>query len=200
MNKTKLAIFASGRGSNAEAILRFQPNATYEVGLVVASRADAPVRQFAAENNIPDFVLNKENFLNTTELLHILNEYEIELICLAGFLWKIPDYLIKAFPERIVNIHPSLLPKYGGKGMYGHNVHEAVISAGEKESGITIHLVNEEYDKGKVLFQAKVPVRQNDRAEDLAKRVLKLEHEHFPRLINHLCKDIKKSTNNTAKP
>ena len=200
MKAVKLAIFASGRGSNAEAILQFQSQANYEVALIVVSRSQALVTNFAREKGIPLIVLEKERFQQEILLLESLNEYGIELICLAGFLWKIPDYLIKAFPERIINIHPSLLPKYGGKGMYGSKVHEAVVASGERESGITIHLVNEEYDKGKILFQAKVPVYEKDTAADLASRVLALEHQHFPTVIQTLCNSLKKSTNNSLKP
>ena len=200
MKAVKLAIFASGRGSNAEAILQFQSQANYEVALIVVSRSRALVTNFAREKGLPLIVLEKERFQQENLLLESLNEYGIELICLAGFLWKIPDYLIQAFPERILNIHPSLLPKYGGKGMYGSKVHEAVVASGEKESGITIHLVNEEYDKGKILFQAKVPVYEKDTAADLASRVLALEHQHFPTVIQTLCNSLKKSTNNSLKP
>jgi phosphoribosylglycinamide formyltransferase-1 len=200
MKAVKLAIFASGRGSNAEAILQFQSQANYEVALIVVSRSEALVTNLAREKGIPLIVLEKERFQQEILLLESLNEYGIELICLAGFLWKIPDYLIKAFPERIINIHPSLLPKYGGKGMYGSKVHEAVVASGERESGITIHLVNEEYDKGKILFQAKVPVYEKDTAADLASRVLALEHQHFPTVIQTLCNSLKKSTNNSLKP
>ena len=200
MKAVKLAIFASGRGSNAEAILQFQSQANYEVALIVVSRSQALVTNFAREKGLPLIVLEKERFQQENLLLESLNEYGIELICLAGFLWKIPDYLIQAFPERILNIHPSLLPKYGGKGMYGSKVHEAVVASGEKESGITIHLVNEEYDKGKILFQAKVPVYEKDTAADLASRVLALEHQHFPTVIQTLCNSLKKSTNNSLKP
>jgi phosphoribosylglycinamide formyltransferase-1 len=200
MKAVKLAIFASGRGSNAEAILQFQSQANYEVALIVVSRSQALVTNLAREKGIPLIVLEKERFQQEILLLESLNEYGIELICLAGFLWKIPDYLIKAFPERIINIHPSLLPKYGGKGMYGSKVHEAVVASGERESGITIHLVNEEYDKGKILFQAKVPVYEKDTAADLASRVLALEHKHFPTVIQTLCNSLKKSTNNSLKP
>ena len=200
MKAVKLAIFASGRGSNAEAILQFQSQANYEVALIVVSRSQALVTNLAREKGIPLIVLEKERFQQESLLLESLNEYGIELICLAGFLWKIPDYIIKAFPERIINIHPSLLPKYGGKGMYGSKVHEAVVASGERESGITIHLVNEEYDKGKILFQAKVPVYEKDTAADLASRVLALEHQHFPTVIQTLCNSLKKSTNNSLKP
>jgi phosphoribosylglycinamide formyltransferase 1 len=200
MKAVKLAIFASGRGSNAEAILQFQSQANYEVALIVVSRSQALVTNLAREKGIPLVVFEKERFQQESLLLESLNEYGIELICLAGFLWKIPDYIIKAFPERIINIHPSLLPKYGGKGMYGSKVHEAVVASGERESGITIHLVNEEYDKGKILFQAKVPVYEKDTAADLASRVLALEHQHFPTVIQTLCNSLKKSTNNSLKP
>ena len=200
MKAVKLAIFASGRGSNAEAILQFQSQANYEVALIVVSRPQALVADLARAKGLPLIVLEKERFQQEDLLLESLNEYGIELICLAGFLWKIPDYLIKAFPGRIINIHPSLLPKYGGKGMYGSKVHEAVVASGEKESGITIHLVNEEYDKGKILFQAKVPVYEKDTAADLASRVLALEHQHFPTVIQALCNSLKKSTNNSPKP
>lgn len=200
MERVKLAIFASGRGSNAAAILDYQAQANYEVALVIVSRSNAPIIELAKSKLIPVVILEKEQFQESDELLKSLNEHAIQIICLAGFLWKIPSYLIQAFPNRIVNIHPSLLPKFGGKGMYGSKVHEAVIASEEKESGITIHLVNEEYDKGEVLFQAQVPVLANDTPAALAARVLALEHKHFPKVIESLCEGVKKSTNNSVKP
>ena len=184
MKAVKLAIFASGRGSNAEAILQFQAQANYEAALIVASRPQALVADLAREKGLPLIVLEKERFHHESVLLESLNEYGIELICLAGFLWKIPDYLIQAFPERILNIHPSLLPKYGGKGMYGSKVHEAVVASGERESGITIHLVNEEYDKGRILFQKSIPLDPAESSESLGKRILAIEHQHYPRVIH----------------
>lgn len=200
MERVKLAIFASGRGSNAAAILDYQAQANYEVALVIVSRSNAPIIELAKSKHIPVVILEKEQFQESDDLLKSLNEHAIQIICLAGFLWKIPAYLIQAFPNRIVNIHPSLLPKFGGKGMYGSKVHEAVIASEEKESGITIHLVNEEYDKGEVLFQAQVPVLANDTPAALAARVLALEHKHFPKVIESLCEGVKKSTNNSVKP
>lgn len=187
MNKVKLAIFASGRGSNAAAILNTQNYANFTIALIVVSRAGAPVIQLAESNNIPVLVLDKENFQGKDSLIQTLNQYAIDIICLAGFLWKIPNYLIEAYPNRIINIHPSLLPKYGGKGMYGIHVHQAVIDNNEEYSGITIHLVNEEYDKGRMLFQEKIALNINETPESLAKRILALEHQHYPRVIAEFC-------------
>jgi phosphoribosylglycinamide formyltransferase-1 len=158
------------------------------VGLIVCNNPEAGVLNIAAKENIPALIIEKERFYQDDAYIKELKEKKIDLIVLAGFLWKIPDSFIKAFPGKIVNIHPALLPKYGGKGMYGHAVHEAVIAAKEKESGITIHYVDEWYDHGKIIFQAKCPVLENDTADSLAERIHALEYEHYPRVIEEILK------------
>lgn len=188
MSKVGLAIFASGRGSNAKAILDQEADHNYRVKLLVVSNKNAQAIQLAKEYNRPFVVLGKDTFQYTKEILTVLDQHQASLIVLAGFLWKIPAYLIQAYPEKIVNIHPSLLPEYGGKGMYGMRVHEAVVKNREKYSGITIHLVNEEYDKGRVLFQEKIALDEEETGESLAKRILALEHYHFPKVIGDLSK------------
>lgn len=187
MRKKNIAVFASGTGSNFTAIVENEKNLNYHVQLLVCNNSTANVLETAKQHNIQTIVLTKESFINSNPLVNQLKDSNIHLIVLAGFLWKIPDYLIKAFPNKIVNIHPSLLPKYGGKGMYGMNVHKAVIENKEKESGITIHLVNEEYDKGKIVFQEKVDILPEETAETLANKVLKLEHHSYAMYIDLLC-------------
>jgi len=183
----KIAIFASGTGSNAAKIIeRFQPNETIRVSLIVSNKTRAGILQIAEENRIPTLIIDKEKFFEGDGYIAELKEKEIDLIVLAGFLWKIPDSLIKAFPQRIINIHPALLPKYGGKGMYGRFVHQAVIDNEEKETGITIHYVDGHYDNGDVIFQATCPVLENDTADSLAKRVQLLEHEHYPVILKEI--------------
>lgn len=181
-----IAIFASGSGSNAQNIIEhFYTNKDTCVKLVVCNKPDAYVLERARKLNVDAVVLNKEVLTgeDSSELISLLKSYGIGFIVLAGYLLKIPQALISAFEERIVNIHPALLPAYGGKGMYGRRVHEAVVAAGEQFSGITIHLVNAEYDKGKILFQAKCPVLPTDTAEDVEAKIHLLEQEHFPAVI-----------------
>ena len=188
MSGTKnIAIFASGTGSNARKIIEyFQHNARIKVALVIASKETAGVLAIAKEHHIETLVLEKGTFSTTEILLFQLEKHDIDLIALAGFLWKIPDYLLRNFPDRIINIHPSLLPKFGGKGMYGSNVHEAVVAAGEVKSGITIHVVNKVYDDGEIVFQAECAVKATDTPEEVGKNVLKLEHEHFPKVLENV--------------
>ncbi|MEZ4929250.1 MAG: phosphoribosylglycinamide formyltransferase [Chitinophagales bacterium] len=188
MQKTPIAIFVSGRGSNAKAIIEQQNNFGFQVDLLVVSSVKAKAIDIAIENHIDYIVLDKEQFLNTNAIVNTLTQYNIELIILAGFLWKIPSYLINAFPEKILNIHPSLLPKYGGKGMYGMHIHKAVYQNKEKETGITIHLVNEHYDDGKILFQKAVEINKEDTPETIAEKVLKLEHKSFAPTIEKYLK------------
>ncbi len=226
----KIAVFASGAGSNAEKIierftspptplhgvergektsppeLRSQPSsnsvalhgvergelktADIQIALIVCNRPDAGVLKIAAANKIPALIIEKERFFRGDAYIKDLKENGIDFIVLAGFLWKIPVVLIKAFAGHIINIHPALLPKYGGKGMYGHFVHEAVIKNHEKESGITIHFVDEVYDHGKIIFQATCPVMENDTASQLAQRIAVLEHQHYPTVIEQVISDI----------
>jgi phosphoribosylglycinamide formyltransferase-1 len=184
MKKNKIAIFASGSGSNAENISRFfKQHSGIEVCLFLTNKPDAPVIERAKKLGIPCFIFSRDDFYNSDRVVNELREYNIDFIVLAGFLWLIPSALIHNFPKRIINIHPALLPKYGGKGMYGTRVHQAVIENGEKESGITIHYVNAEYDAGAIIFQAKCPVDSKETPESLAQKVHKLEYEHFPRVI-----------------
>jgi phosphoribosylglycinamide formyltransferase 1 len=180
----RIAIFASGNGSNAEAIVHyFKNHSTITVGLVLSNNAGAFVLERAKNSNIPAKSFSREEYKQPGTVLQYLSDEKITHIVLAGFLWLVPDYLIKFYPDKIINIHPALLPKFGGKGMYGNRVHEAVKLAGEKETGITIHLVNEHYDDGRVLFQKSCPVEINHSAADIAKCVLALEHKHYPEVI-----------------
>lgn len=186
-DKIKLAIFASGAGSNALKIIeRFKNHPGIEVALIVSNKADAPVLHKAQEHRIPTLIIERERFFKGDAYISQIQQLNIDWIILAGFLWKIPPALIKAWPSKIINIHPALLPAYGGKGMYGSHVHEAVIAAGEKESGITIHYVDEWYDHGKTIFQASCPIDANDTPQTLAQKIHRLEHEHFPAVIEHL--------------
>lgn len=179
-----IAIFASGSGTNAEQIIKHFTNSNVaQVKVVICNVAHAGVFKRAEKLNIPSLLIKNEDVASPQNLILQLNEMGIDLVVLAGFLRKIPNEFVKAFENKIVNIHPSLLPKYGGKGMYGSKVHEAVINAGESESGITIHLVNEKYDDGKVLFQAKCNVSANDSADLLAQKIHQLEHTHFPMVL-----------------
>ena len=182
----KIAIFASGKGSNAEKIIDYFNNSTStlaKVVLIVSNKPGAGVLEIARKEKIPFIIIDKEKFFRGNSYVDELKEKKIDFIVLAGFLWKIPTKLIRAFANRIINLHPALLPKYGGKGMYGNHVHEAVIAAKEKESGISIHYVDEIYDHGKIIFQAKCAVSETDTAESLAEKIHALEHANFPRVI-----------------
>jgi len=187
----KIAVFASGAGSNAAKIIdQFRAHPSIHVVLVVCNKPDAGVLKIAAKENIPALIIEKERFFRGDGYIKELKEKEVDWIVLAGFLWKIPAAIIKAFPHRIINIHPALLPKYGGKGMYGQLVHQAVIDNKEKESGITIHYADEIYDHGKTIFRATCPVLPTDSKETLARRVALLEHEHFPVVIEQVISGI----------
>jgi formyltetrahydrofolate-dependent phosphoribosylglycinamide formyltransferase len=180
----KLAIFASGKGSNAEKIIQyFDKEPLIEISLVVCNRPGAGVLEIASHGKTKTLLIEKQKFIESDDYVQYLKNEGITHIILAGFLWKIPKNLIDAFPEKILNIHPALLPNFGGKGMYGEKVHQAVIASGEKESGITIHLVDEHYDHGKTIFQAKTEVLPIDTAETLAQKIHELEHLHYPRVI-----------------
>ena len=183
----RLAILASGGGSNAAQIIRhFKGHPHINVALVATNRPGAGVVEIAASENIPILVLNKEQFFGGDGYVSFLKEEKINFLVLAGFLWKVPLSLINAFKGKIINIHPALLPRFGGKGMYGQHVHQAVLEAGEKESGITVHYVDELYDHGAVIFQATCPVLAEDTAQSLAQRVLALEHHFYPLVIEDL--------------
>ncbi|SEG36743.1 phosphoribosylglycinamide formyltransferase [Algoriphagus boritolerans] len=179
----KLAILASGSGSNAEKIMEhFQGSTKAEIALIASNKANAFVLERAKKFGVPTFTFTRKE-MDAGVLLAKLQEEKIDWVILAGFLLKIPEDLIRAFPDRMVNIHPALLPKYGGKGMYGHHVHEAVKAAGDTETGITIHLVNEHYDEGKIIFQAATKVTQDDTPDTIAQKVHVLEHRYFPEVI-----------------
>lgn len=188
--KKRIAIFASGTGSNARKIAEyFKGHPTVEVALIVSNNPKAGVLDIATEMGIETYIIpSKQEYLHTENLLQELYVSQIDFIVLAGFLWLIPEYLVDAYPGKIVNIHPALLPKFGGKGMYGMNVHRAVADNKETESGITIHLVDKVYDNGEHVFQASVPIEPEDTPEDIQKKVLVLEHEHFPQVIERLLK------------
>ena len=188
---TNIAIFASGSGSNAENIADYFKGST-EIGvtLILSNKQDAYVHERAKKLGIPSFTFTKAEFADGTEILEILREYEIDFIVLAGFLLKASKSLLEAYPRRIVNIHPALLPKHGGKGMYGDRVHQAVLDAGETESGITIHYINEHYDEGSIIFQAICKVEPGDNSETLAARVHALEYAHFPCVIEAVLKEL----------
>ena len=186
----RIAILASGSGSNAENITNyFKSNSEVEISIILSNKKDAFVLERAKKLNIPNKSFSRNHFYETNTIVDLLKGKQIDLIVLAGFLWLVPDSLIRAFPNAIVNIHPALLPNYGGQGMYGMNVHNAVIDNKEKESGITIHLVNEKYDDGETILQAKCQISENDTAENLAYKIHELEYKHFPRAIeNYLSK------------
>lgn len=180
----QIAIFASGTGTNAACIIdHFRHHASIKISLIVCNKPGAGVLGIAEKEGIPVLMLEKESFFRGSAYVDELRERKIDFLVLAGFLWKIPTAVVKAYGGRILNIHPALLPKYGGKGMYGQYVHEAVIIAKEAETGITIHYVDELYDHGQVVFQAHVPVEKTDTPESLARKVHMLEHEHFPAII-----------------
>ncbi|MEM9886523.1 MAG: phosphoribosylglycinamide formyltransferase [Bacteroidota bacterium] len=181
---TKLAIFASGRGSNTKKIIEyFKDKAAFSVDLIVSNKKDALVLEEAREQQIATLVLDRFDFYATHNLLQQLKNFQIDCIALAGFLWLIPEYLIQAYPNKIINIHPALLPKFGGKGMYGRKVHQAVVAAKEIRSGITIHYVNAKYDEGNILFQASCPIAIEEQAEEVARKVQLLEHQYFSPVI-----------------
>ncbi|MEQ8361272.1 MAG: phosphoribosylglycinamide formyltransferase [Cyclobacteriaceae bacterium] len=178
--KYKVAIFASGSGTNAERFFsHFKDHPQIEIVLLLSNKEDAFVLQRAKKAGVPSRVFDKQQ-LKEGEVLNWLRDSGVTHVVLAGFLLLIPDNLIKAYPEQIINIHPALLPKYGGKGMYGSKVHEAVKGAGEMETGITIHLVNHRYDEGAILFQAKTGVDRKDTPDEIASKVHELEYNHYP--------------------
>ncbi|GAE82603.1 phosphoribosylglycinamide formyltransferase [Bacteroides reticulotermitis] len=190
--KKNIAIFASGSGTNAENIIRyFQGNDSVSISLVLSNKRDAYVLERAERLQVPGCVFLKEDWVTGDKVLAILQEYGIDFIVLAGFLIRVPDLLLHAYPNKIINIHPALLPKFGGKGMYGDRVHQAVIAAEEKESGITIHYINEHYDEGDVIFQAACPVLPSDTPDDVAKKVHVLEYTHYPILIDRIVAGLK---------
>lgn len=189
----KIAVFASGTGTNAAKLIDyFKTSPVARVMLVICNKPGAGVLALAEKAGIPTLLIEKEAFFRGDAYLPQLKEAGIGFLVLAGFLWKVPQALIDAYPRRIVNIHPALLPKFGGKGMYGQYVHEAVLQAGERETGITVHYVDEHYDSGDIIFQTACPVLDNDTPETIAARIHQLEHLHYPRVVEEVVKDMEK--------
>ena len=187
MSKKHIAIFASGSGSNARKILEyFEDREDIKVALIVTNKRSAAVLSHAKEFDVPTMRIDRSFFYDSKGILNVLESEKIDLIVLAGFLWLIPPYLITSYPDKIINIHPALLPKYGGKGMYGHHVHKAVKENNETESGMTIHFVNEHFDEGNHIFQARCTLEPDESAEEIARKVLKLEHTHYAKVIDDL--------------
>ena len=183
----RIVIFASGSGSNAENLIKFFQNSdSTSVVQVLTNNQHAKVLDRCKRLNVSAFSFNRTAFTKTDDVLNLLKVTNPDLIVLAGFLWKFPEHILEAFPEKVINVHPALLPKYGGKGMYGMHVHEAAVANNESESGITIHYVNENYDEGAIIFQAKCDVNKNDTAEDVAAKIHELEMKHFPEVAEKL--------------
>jgi phosphoribosylglycinamide formyltransferase-1 len=186
----RIVIFASGSGTNAENLIRFFKNREKaSVIQVLTNNPLAKVLDRCKDLKISALSFNKKAFTETNDVLNILKAAKPDLIVLAGFLWKFPEFILNEYPNKVINVHPSLLPKHGGKGMYGMHVHEAVVANNETETGITIHYVNQNYDEGAVIFQAKCSVEKNDTAKDVAAKIHELEMEHFPRVIDQLLND-----------
>ncbi len=186
MNKN-VAIFASGEGSNAQNIIDyFKGSKNIKIALVVSNKVTANVLNRAKKSNIPTLILERNKFFETREVIQQLTNAKIDLIVLAGFLWMIPESLVHAFPNKIINIHPALLPKFGGQGMYGMNVHKAVIEAKEMESGISIHFVNEHYDKGQIIASYTCPINSEETPETLAEKIHEMEYKYLPKTIEDL--------------
>ncbi|TVQ93871.1 MAG: phosphoribosylglycinamide formyltransferase [Bacteroidetes bacterium] len=182
--KNNVAIFASGSGTNAQNMIEyFRNHDAIKISLIVSNNPDAFVLKRAEKEKMPKVILSGKDWEEKGKAAKVLQDHQIDFIVLAGYLRLLPSWLIRQYPGKIVNIHPALLPAYGGKGMYGEHVHRAVIASGDKQSGISIHLVNEEYDKGAIIFQARCPVLPSDTPETLAARIHELEYEHYPRVV-----------------
>jgi phosphoribosylglycinamide formyltransferase-1 len=191
--KKRIAIFASGSGSNAQKLMEhFKRNSDAEVALVLTNNPDAYVLQRADSFEIPSHVFDKHELYQTDHIIDLLKNLDIDLIVLAGFLWLVPKNILHEYPGRIINIHPAILPKYGGKGMYGDFVHKAVLENKETEGGITIHYVNEQYDEGEYIYQAKYRIEKDDNLEMIKFKGQQLEHLHYPRIVESIIKKIKK--------
>lgn len=183
----KIVVFASGSGSNAENIIRyFQGSGTAEVTAVMSNKPSAKVLDRAQKLNVTALYFDRDAFYNSNEVLHILEDTNPDLIVLAGFLWLFPSSILERFPNKVINLHPALLPKFGGKGMFGSNVHKAVLENNEKETGITIHYVNEKYDDGQIIFQKAFPISSEETLTSLTEKIHELEHRHFPKVIENL--------------
>jgi phosphoribosylglycinamide formyltransferase-1 len=190
--KKRIAIFASGSGSNAQKIMEhFKRNADAEVVLVLTNNPQAYVLQRADNFEIPSHVFTRHEFYDTDDVISLLKNLQVDIIVLAGFLWLVPPSLLNAFPNKIINLHPALLPKFGGKGMYGDNVHKAVLEAGEEESGITIHFVNTQFDEGEIIHQSRFKIDAGDNLEMVKFKGQQLEHQHFPKVIENLLKKMR---------
>jgi phosphoribosylglycinamide formyltransferase-1 len=184
---TRIAIFASGSGTNAQNIAEyFKSSDKVRISLILSNKPDAFVLERAKKLGITSIVFTRKDFYESDSILDVLLEYQIDFIVLAGFLWLIPQNLLNAFPRRIINIHPALRPKYGGKGMYGEKVHQAVILSGDKKTGISIHYVNDHYDEGEIIFQDSFDIQPGDTAESIAQKVHTLEYKHFPRVVEEV--------------
>ena len=190
--KKRIAIFASGSGSNAQKIMEhFKRSNDVEVSLILTNNSDAFVLQRADNFEIPSHIFGKKEFYESDKIVNLIKNLNIDLIVLAGFLWLVPQNLLKSFPNKIINIHPALLPKYGGKGMYGDRVHLSVLESKESESGITIHFVNSEFDEGEIIHQSKFKIDKGDDLKMVKFKVQQLEHQHFPKVIEGLLKKMK---------
>ena len=187
----KIAIFASGSGSNAQKIIEhFTDKSDIEVSLVLSNNNDAYVLERASTLNVPVYVFDRQIFYESDQVHDILRDTGVDFIVLAGFLWLVPNNILRGWQGRIINIHPALLPKFGGKGMYGDKVHQAVIEAGEKETGISIHYVNEKYDEGEIIFQHRFNILAGDTPESIAERIHQLEHKHYPEVVERLVREL----------
>jgi phosphoribosylglycinamide formyltransferase-1 len=187
--KKRIAIFASGSGSNAQKIMEYFKYADdAEVSLVLSNNPDAYVLQRADNFEIPSHIFDRNEFYQTDNVVDILKRLDIDLVVLAGFLLLVPENLLKAYPNKIINIHPALLPKHGGKGMYGDRVHKAVLAAGDEEHGITIHFVNENFDEGEIIYQGRFKVEKDDTLETIKFKGQQLEHLHYPKVVENLLK------------
>lgn len=190
--KKRIAIFASGSGSNAQKIMEhFKRHTEAEVVLILTNNPSAYVLQRADNFEIPSHIFTRHEFYETDDVIRILKNLQVDLIVLAGFLWLVPPELLNAFPNKIINLHPALLPKYGGKGMYGDNVHKAVLAANEEESGITIHFASEQFDEGEIIHQSKFKIEPGDNLEMVKFKGQQLEHQYFPKVIENLLKKMK---------
>jgi phosphoribosylglycinamide formyltransferase-1 len=190
--KKRIAIFASGSGSNAQKIMEhFKKHMDAEVVIVLTNNPEAYVLQRADNFEIPSHIFDKHEFYKTNNVVDLLKNLQIDLIVLAGFMWLIPQNLLKAFPNKIINIHPALLPKYGGKGMYGDRVHQAIIDANEEESGITIHFIDEHFDEGEIIHQSRFKIEPGDDLEMIKFKGQQLEHLHYPKVVEQLLKKMK---------
>jgi len=190
--KKRIAIFASGSGSNAQKIMEhFKRSSEAEVVLILTNNPQAYVLQRADNFEVPSHIFTRDEFYKSDDVIKLLKNLQVDLIVLAGFLWLVPVSLLKAFPNKIINLHPALLPKYGGAGMYGDNVHKAILANNEEESGITIHFVDENFDEGEIIHQSRFRIEPGDNLEMIKFKGQQLEHQHFPRVVENLLKKMK---------